>query len=232
MTINLYYDNWHYYKAQSDYFDYDHDFYLDLCTGKKTLELFAGYGRLSNVLINNGIDLETVELEPKFAKFINLPPAKNHVCDVLKMNLNKKFECIIGGAYNSFVLLIDDKDIYSYFQKMDSLLETGGILSISYNPLNEWNKLQPSTITVNAIDYIYTNNYDLSNLDKDLATWIDEYRHNDQTLSFSYPTRVYKNDEDLLKFVKNTNFTLIEKVINYNRNIPDDLWIEFILKKN
>jgi hypothetical protein len=228
---NLYEDNWHYYKAQAELFNDDFDYYLNLCKGKKTLELFAGYGRVSNFLIDHGIDLETVELEPEFAKFINLPASKNHVCDVLKFTSDKKFDRIIA-CYNSFTLITKEDDIHAFFKNMESLLEDDGILALSYYPLNAWKKLPAFKINVNSEEYSYTNNYDFSELDQDVAIWIDEYHRDGKTQSFSYPTRVYKHDEVLKKFLANTSFKLVDQVINYNRTISNDIWIEFILKKN
>lgn len=127
---NLYHDNWFLYKAQAEGFNDDFDYYLNLCRGKKTLEIFAGYGRVSNMLLANSVDLETVELDPNFAQFINLPQAKNHICDVLKFDSDNKYECIIS-AYNSFPLLTNEGDFRAFFKRMCALLCDGGILSLS-----------------------------------------------------------------------------------------------------
>lgn len=227
---NLYEDNWHYYKAQAELFNDDFDFYLEMCAGKTTLELFAGYGRVSNFLIDKGVDLETVELEPEFAKFINLPADKNHVCDVLKFKSDKKFERIIA-CYNSFTLITQEDDIHSFFQSMESLLTDDGILSLSYYPLNAWKKLPAFKINVNSNEYMYENDYDFSALNEDVAIWVDKYHRDGKTSTFNYPTRVYRHDEVLKKFLSKTNFVLVDQVINYNKVISNDIWIEFILKK-
>ncbi len=102
--VNLYAESWRLYKAHSEKCDEDFVYYLDFCKGFKSLELFAGYGRVTNFLVEHDIDIETVELEAEFAKFIKVNKDKNHITNVLTFNANKPFQRIFA-AYNSLCLL-------------------------------------------------------------------------------------------------------------------------------
>lgn len=86
-------------------------------------------------------------------------------------------------------------------------------------------------INVDSVNYRFTNDFDLSSLEDGIAVWIDKYDAGGETLSFRYPTRIYRNDADLLKYTENTNLLFTKKIINYDRNIPNETWIEYVFTK-
>ena len=55
-------------------------------------ELITLKKRIANVLIENGGDIETVEIEAEFAKHINLAKPKNHISNVLEFSATTKYE--------------------------------------------------------------------------------------------------------------------------------------------
>jgi SAM-dependent methyltransferase len=227
---NHYAESWSLYKAQSESFKDDFEYYLDLCFGKKTLEVFAGYGRLSNYLISKGVDLETVELEPKFAKYINLPTERNHIGDVLTFESKERYERIIG-AYNSFCLFLSDEDINRFFRLMSALLAPGGILSLSYYPLDSWVEHPQSEVFCENVTYQYRSFFDLSNIKNDIAVWMDEFKTDTYSQIFKYPTRVYSCDQKVTFFAEQAGLKPVTTVINYNKKIDGERWVEYVFTK-
>lgn len=110
MANSLYAESWKLYKAQSETFIDDQEYYYNFCKNYKTLEMFAGYGRLTNFLAAKKVDIQIVELEREFAKFINIDPERKHIQDILSFTSSSKFQRIIAG-YNSFCLFTKDDDI-------------------------------------------------------------------------------------------------------------------------
>ena len=98
-TNDVYKDSWELYKYHGEQFNDDIDYYKDFCLGFDTLELFAGYGRLTNPLSAMGIAIETVELSRRFSEFIQLPPHKVHVMDVLDFQPSRQFDRVIARRY-------------------------------------------------------------------------------------------------------------------------------------
>ena len=101
---NYYTESWSFYKSHYQSVDIDNEYYLNFCNGYKTLDIFAGFGRITNYLKDHGVDVEAVELEPNFSQFIKLPKNKNHIFNILDFNHEIKFERIIA-PFNSFCLL-------------------------------------------------------------------------------------------------------------------------------
>lgn len=227
---NHYSDSWSLYKAQSGAFKEDFEYYLKLCLGRKTLEIFAGYGRLSNYLISNGVDLETVELEPKFARYINLPAERNHIGDVLAFESKFRYERIIG-AYNSFCLLLSNEEIEAFFRTMSALLEPGGLLSLSYYPLDSWVDQPETSIECDGVVYKYQPRFDLTRIQENIAIWVDEFTNKSDTHVFRYPTRIYRDDKALTIFAEKSGLRFSETIVNYNKNIENDKWIEYVFFK-
>lgn len=230
---NYYIESWSFYKSYYQHVDIDYEYYLNLCKGFKTLDIFAGFGRLTNYLASEGVDIESVELEPNFAKFIQLPKEKNHVCNILDFDSTNKFERIIA-AFNSFCLFTEEKDIISFFKKLDSLLVQGGIVSLSYYHPDYWE------MGIGETDYFdhmgqtaeLVCECDLSKRNKKLAVWIDIYRYKSHDYRYEYPTRVYESFSCLMPFLKGTQLKVIDVVKNYNKpDLPYPGWFEFVLKK-
>lgn len=227
---NHYSISWDLYKLQSESFKDDFEYYYKLCREHRTLELFAGYGRLTNFLAARGVDIEAVELEKEFVTYINLPEHKKHIIDVLKFTNEKTYERIIAG-YNSFCLLLEDVQIREFFHLMNSKLEKNGILSLSYYPIQAWKEVNSETIIKNNIEYQYSCEFDFSNADEKIAIWIDKYENSNTSLKFEYPTRIYHSDQELITFLHGTTLELKDVVEDYNCNLEDKGWIEYVFIK-
>jgi cyclopropane fatty-acyl-phospholipid synthase-like methyltransferase len=130
--IKLCTKSWQFYKAQSEDFVDDQEYYYDFCINKNTLDLFAGYGRLTNFLAAKNIDIEIVEIENEFAKFINIDDSKKHIQDVLMFTSTSQFDRIIAG-WNSFCLFTKEEDIKKFFTQIDSLLVPDGREAVQLN---------------------------------------------------------------------------------------------------
>jgi hypothetical protein len=228
---NLYIESWGLYKSHTESFYLDLDYYLNFCKNKKTLDLFAGYGRISNYLSLNNINVEAVELDPNFAKFIRLKNEKVHVCNVLNFNPSYQFERIIAG-FNSFCLLINEDDIQLFFKKIDSWLTDGGQASLSYYHPNYWHidANQVTSLVHNNKTFEWRSKQDLSKRNKKQATWIDIYKHNDIEYKYEYPIRLYESEKSLVPFLSETRLKLINTIKYYQQHEKNG-WIEFILQK-
>ncbi|MCW5588801.1 MAG: hypothetical protein KIT27_03970 [Legionellales bacterium] len=228
---NHYANSWELYKIHSQQFDEDFNYYLEFCKGHQTLELFAGYGRLSNFLKKNGIDIETVELEPNLAKSILLPKKKNHVCDVLEFKSRKTFSRIIAG-YNSFCLLTQEDQIKTFFQKLSSLLSKNGLASLSYYHLDAWEASDEAEIIYQDKKFTYKSSYDLNQIEQGIATWIDKYNDQENHFIYKYPTKVYRKTEDFSYYLTGTNLHLSDIILDYgNPAIKESGWVEYVIQK-
>lgn len=234
---SLYEKSWQFYKAQSENFSDDQEYYYNFCKNHKTLELFAGYGRLTNFLSARKIDIEAVELEKEFAKFINIEASKIHVQDVLTFSPITKFERIIAG-WNSFCLLISDDDIKRFFTQIESFLVPGGCASLNYFDTSYWKDAPAGELCINGIKITYVPSYDLSTAEKGHGLWIDEYEFINfnklEKRRFEYPVRVYKDADALSCFYKHTSLELIDIVENFGlskEKISEPGWIDYVFKK-
>lgn len=228
--LNHYTESWELYKLHSELFREDYDYYYDFCYGYKTLEIFAGYGRLANYLIKNKVDIETVELEKNFAKYINLPSEKNYICDILEFAPNKSYERIIAG-YNSFCLFLEDEKIHKFFERLDNLANHGAQVSLSYFPINAWRESPEQILHFKNTEVRYRSIFDFSKSNQNIAVWIDEYVIQDKVYKYDYPVRVYSTPDEVMRFAKNTNLELINIIDDYNKNIEDTGWKEFVFQK-
>ncbi|MBM3887439.1 class I SAM-dependent methyltransferase [Candidatus Dependentiae bacterium] len=237
--MGLYENSWSLYKAHSEAFKDDFEFYTAFCRGYSTLELFAGYGRLTNHLVDQGINVDVVELEPAFMPFIKLDAANKYTCDVLKFTTDKRYERIIA-AYNSFCLFTDENDARVFFSKLDELLVPGGMACLSYFDTDYWSrcneaqqfKLNDNTITV-------TFSWDLSRRDQGFAVWKDHYRIEDsdgevEEKTFDYPVRVYNERHPITRFFAHTNLELVREVRDFGlpaSELTEQGWIDYVLRK-
>lgn len=231
----LYQDSWRLYKAQSESFTDDYLYYYNFCKGHKTLDIFAGYGRLSNFLIAQGVDLEIVELEQAFAKFINLDTSKKHIQDILTFSSNYQFSRVIAG-WNSFCLFTQDNDIKKFFSQLDSLLSPEGYASLSYFDTKWWKVSQSAELMIDNMKFLYHPKFDLSANEQGIAVWADEYTliSSMETQRFEYPVKVYKSAEDLIRYYSHTSLELIDIVENFGlekENISEPGWIDYVFKK-
>jgi SAM-dependent methyltransferase len=230
--VNLYRESWRLYKAHSERCHEDHAYYLDFCKGFKSLEIFAGYGRVTNFLAANKVDIAAVELEPEFAKFIEITKDKNHVADVLHFEAPEAFQRVMA-AYNSFCLLTREEDIKKFFQQINSWLVKGGRASLSYYHPDYWINNQEDHFEYEGQRIRYVAKNDASKRKQKRGVWIDEYHIGDQKIQFEYPIRVYENKEDLLPFLAGTDLVIVDIVQDYrNKNISDPGWVEYVLQKS
>ena len=232
LTKNYYSGSWEFYKAHTETFTDDYDYYLELCQGKKTLELFAGYGRLSNHLVANGVDLETVELEPELAKFINLTSDKNHVCDVLAFKPTEQYDVVIA-AYDSFCLLQRDEQVRAFFEQIEAFLRPGGIVSLSYYHHAHWGLATGHTFTYQGKPVQYHPSHDLSEKDKGKGTWIDKYTGEGIEKVHQYPVKLYSTGSDLhCFFKKGSKLKPMDEVENFNNlAISEPGWVDYVFQK-
>lgn len=219
------------YKAHSEFFNDDFEYYRNFCNGFRTLELFAGYGRLANQLVRGGTDIEVVEIDPEFASFIRLPTNKKHVCNVLDFVAEKPFERVVAG-YNSFCLLTKDDEISLFFKKLDSFLVHGGRTSLSYYDHRAWGEAAAYTFQFNGKEVQYIPSFDLSKLEQNIGVWIDQEKGDGIDSRVEYTTRIYQNQDSLLKFLGGTKLTLMDTIKNYNKtDILEPGWIEYVFEK-
>ena len=173
--MDQYKRSWQIYKEHSDFFKDDLDYYLNFCKGYNSLDLFAGYGRLTNYLKNKGVEIEAVELSPELANFIELEPEKKHIKNVLDISFNKKFERIIAG-YNSFCLLNNDNDILKFFQNLYNSISDDGKISLNYYHTDHWAEAVSYTFEdKNGNKINYEPFWDLSEIEQRKGKWIDKY---------------------------------------------------------
>jgi len=228
--MNNYYEkSWELYKAQTEDFVGDFDYYLNFCKKYKTLDIFAGYGRLTNYLYKNNIDVEAVELEPNFAKYINLPLNKKHICDFLTFSSPFLFERIVAG-FNSFCLLRETEEIKIFFKKISSLLTSDGKASLSYYHHDFWEQDSAYSFYCNGEKIYYEPDSDLSGLDNGIGIWIDRYKKDNMNLEFRYPTKIYDGLEQLESYIQESGLFIDSIIKNYGASEPNG-WIEFVLGK-
>lgn len=225
------------YKNHHEVFLDDREYYYQFCKGFKTLELFAGFGRISNFLINRGVDVEIVEIEPEFAKLINLDEEKKYIENVLTFSANKQFDRIIG-AYNSFSLLTDEASVKKFFTQIDTHLKPDGYASLSYFPVKSWGEPPAGEFNINDVKIKYYSTHDLSRIKERQVVWIDNYEteQNGKIIKeqCTYPLRAYNDANEVQSFIKHTQLILVDEIHDYGLTrdkISDPGWVEYVFKK-
>lgn len=228
----VYQSSWKLYKAHTESFFDDIEYYSCFVRDHSALELFAGYGRVTNQLLKFGHCIDTVEIQQEFADFIDLPVKQNHVCDVLSFTTHAQFSRIFS-AYNSFCLLVNEVDIYKFFALLSSWLQPQGQISLNYYHPDFWKDAVSSEFNFEGDDVKYMPSYDLSKRkDKRIGEWIDQYQIHEEIITHKYITRIYESEHDLEPFLKGTGLYVSHTIENFGkRNITEPGWIDFILKK-
>jgi hypothetical protein len=229
-SVNLYADSWKLYKTHSDFFKYDFEYYYELCKNKKTLEAFAGYGRLTNFLQSKGINIHANELSRDLANFIELPSSKVNIGDFLTFQPEEKFERIII-AYNSFCLMKEESSARAMFKKIEELLVSNGIASLSYYHPNNW--VDPNTyeFKFEGETVSYRSKCDLSKRSEKKGIWEDLYYYRGLEFSHQYDLRIYENRQDLEALISDTKLQIIGEIRNYNNSeIAEEGWTEYLLQ--
>lgn len=224
----LYIESWALYKAHTEDFMDDLSYYHEFCKGYKSLDIFAGYGRLTNPLSKMNIDIEALEIEPNFMKCIDLDGAKKHLCNILDFNPSKTYERVIAG-FNSFCLLQKDHDIQLFFKKLSDILSYGGRASLSYYPISHWDDPSEYEFDYENRTVKYSSSYTVKG---NQAVWSDLYQIEGEQHRFDYPVRIYRSEQDLHKFYKNLDLKLIDIIKDYNmKNISIPGWVDYVFEK-
>lgn len=227
---NQYEESWKLYKTHSDFFEYDFDYYYNFSKDKKTLEAFAGYGRLTNFLHSKKANLHANELSPELASFIQIPNANVHVGDFLEFMTQEKFERIII-AYNSFCLITDETKAKEMFSKIESLLIPGGLVSLSYYHPDFWPDSNIYEFKYEGDIVKYHSDFDLSKRASKSGIWEDIYEFKGNTYKHNYNVRIYENKDDLKKLIAHTKLKIVDEIKNYNdKRIMEEGWTEYVLK--
>lgn len=224
-----YNESWQLYIHHTEGFNDDLDYYRNFCKGKKSLELFAGYGRLTNQLLRDGIDIETIELSPEFAKLIALPAEKNHIGDVTQVVLPQRFERIFA-AYNSFCLLTEDSQLHAFFRNMSKMLAADGEISLSYYHPDFWSDAVSTNMSIDGRSVTYEPSFDLTRRNSKRAVWRDKYIFDEKILVHEYPVRIFETDEDLLPFLQAANLRIARKIRDFNNQIVSEPgWVDYLI---
>jgi hypothetical protein len=228
--MNLYEKSWSIYKAHSESFQDDFDYYFNFTKGHRSLETFAGYGRVGNFLSSKGIDLSINELSPDFTKYLKIPNGKIHIGNVLDFHSDIKFERIFA-AYNSFCLIREDSDVRKLFSVFENNLTPQGQLSLSYYHPNSWDLAVPYTFEHEGQSVSYTPSFDLSGRNDQVGIWKDLYKVGEDEFEHKYQVRIYETANDIEKMLTQTKLKLVKEVLNYNNpNILEPGWIEFVFE--
>lgn len=231
MNSDSYAESWEIYKAHSEVFKDDFRYYNEFCQGHSSLELFAGYGRIGNHLIEQGVELETVELSPSFSGLINLPVKKRHVSDVLEFHPEKKWDRIIAG-YNSFCLLKTDEQVQKFFHNLASWLTDDGMASLNYYHTDYWKDAVAYDFDFRGKKVSYNPSWSLEEIENQEGEWIDEYKLGEQVWTHAYNVRVYRRDEDLIPFLDNAGLKLVHRVENFGEaEVMEPGWIDYVVAK-
>ncbi len=228
--MDKYQDSWEIYKSHSEVFTDDLEYYREFCDGFKTLEICAGYGRVSNYLIKNKVEVHVNELSPSFAKFIELPMSQKHIGDVLALNIGLKFDRIIA-AYNSFCLFQSEESARSFFSTLERHLSPTGKISLSYYHPDFWHQAVEYEFVFKGDKIKYYPSYDLSKAHLNGGQWTDKYKlENGDSIEHSYEVRLYKNRSDVAQMINHTKLRIIDEVENFNnQNVLEPGWIDYIL---
>jgi len=226
---NLYQESWRLYKHHTESFLDDLSYYRGFCLGHKSLEMFAGFGRLANKLAADRIDLETIELSPDFSSLIQIPSSKRHVGDVTQVVLPRKFDRIFA-AYNSFCLLTEDQQLQSLFNNIASMLSSGGLVSLSYYHPDFWGEAVALDLVIEGTTVRYEPSFDLSERKNKKAIWRDKYTFGNEVVLHEYPVRIFDSDDDLIPFLKSNNLKIVEKVFDFNTaNVSEPGWVDYVI---
>ena len=220
------------YKGHTKALSHDVDFYSQFIGNHRALELFAGYGRVSNKLISKGHQLETVEILPKYAQCIDLPPGVNHVCNVLDFSTDEPFERIFVAA-DSFTLLTLDHEIQIFFNMLSESLTNGGQVALNIYHPDFWHTAIDYVFEIDGIPVKYSSDFDDSKRHTDkISVWFDMYEYDGKKDFIRYDIRVYEDESDFLPFIEKAGLRLVEKVDNFNRkDIFEPGWQDYIFEK-
>ncbi len=231
LSIDRYAQSWELYKQHSSVFKDDLPYYHDFVSGHSTLELFAGYGRVTNYLVKRKEDIEAVDLSRSLLKFVDLPDNKRHHGDAINFQTQRKFERVFA-AYDSFPLIIDPTQIKLFFKNLSSMMKPGARASLNYYQPSHWADAINFTFLYKGINVHYKPSYDLSRSHEKIGIWCDLYEILGKQYRHEYPVRIYESKEDLIPFLKDTGLRLVEVVENFDLSqLLESGWQDFILEK-
>lgn len=210
----------------------DFNYYLNFVRGFKSLELFAGYGRLANFLSESGCEVEVIELSKDFSENIRLPRDKVHVADVRNFYLDRKFDRIFAG-YNSFCLLQNDSDLEKFFKNIHLHLTDNGLASLSYYHPNKWHTAEEFEFIYEGKKVTYQPSYDLSERPLKKGVWIDTYLFQGERHQHVYPVRIFENPSEIEQHLNFCGLQIVDVIFDYNKGsqMTEDGWVEYVLAK-
>lgn len=230
-STNLYSDSWKIYREHSQVFTDDLEYYANFVQGHRSLELFAGYGRVTNYLVKQNIPIDAMDLSPELVDFIDLPEGKKRVGDVLTFKVDAPYERVFA-AYNSFCLLVSDSEVERFFSNLSSMLSPRGRASLNYYDTNYWPDAVAYSFDFEGKEIEYFPDYDLSAKDAGRGRWTDRYKGDGIDFQHDYDVRVYNSSKDLLPFLEHTDLVLVEEVQNFRcSQVMEPGWVDFILEK-
>jgi SAM-dependent methyltransferase len=110
----------------------DHDYFLNkiLNAGGPVLEVGVGTGRFFIEALNQGADIDGIDISPEMVKVLKqkLPPGEQHrvqIQDICKLKLDRKYNLIIA-PFRVFMHLIEVKDQSSALNSVYDHLLPGG----------------------------------------------------------------------------------------------------------
>lgn len=232
-TVDKYSESAAIYRAHSEVFSDDLDYYLRFCRGFCTLDMFAGYGRVTNHLARHGVDVEAVELNADLARQIALDASRVHVADVLTFAPPRRFARVVA-AYNSFCLLTEPDDVMRFFARLAGLLEVGGRASLNYYSVDRWPDAVAYSFRFEGGEVRYTPSFDLTARDRKLGVWIDAYATDAATFTHRYEVRIYEDAGDVTALAAGTGLELV--AVTYEFDLPEERvlepgWVDYVFER-
>ena len=226
--MSLYENSWKLYKAATESLDFDYLYYLDLCKHYKTIDLCAGFGRVSNFLHDKGVDVTAIDLEENFIPYLKLPREKIWHKDILELDGAIKFERVIA-PYNSFCLFTGES-IEKFFKMLSEILSNNGLASISYYHQKHWYHMDEGEWNFTLDDEEFTYTFDFSK-DKSNSYWLDRFKSlkSGEIIDHKYPVAIYDDFSELDTFCNKYGLVITE-IVKHNYTLEPG-WYDFIIRK-
>lgn len=227
--MSLYEESWKLYKAATEDLDFDFLYYFDLCRFYKTIELCAGFGRLSNLLHASGVDITAVELEKSFISYLTLPKDRIINDDILNLSGDIKYSRVIS-PYNSFCLFTND-NIDKFFSMLARVLADDGLASISYYHQDYWYHLEEGEWNISLDGENFTYTFDFSK-DPNNSFWLDKFKSlsSGNVMEYTYPIKIYDSFDEVEQLC-NKHGMYVSDIIKHNYELEPG-WFDIIIRKN
>ncbi len=226
--MSLYENSWKLYKAATENLDFDYKYYLDFSRHYKTLDLCAGFGRVSNYLVEHGVDVTAVELEDEFIPFLKLNKDKIQHANILDLTGDNQFDRVIS-PYNSFCLFTGSS-VDKFFDMLSKVLRPDGLASISYYHQKHWYHLDEGewNFILDGEEFTYT--FDFSK-DKSDSFWLDRFKllSSGEVIEHKYPISIYDDFSELDIYCNKYGLVMTE-IVKHNYTLEPG-WYDIIIRK-